>query len=116
MNDTDLRPNFGLGDAAIAEIVRIEWPSGIVQEIQNVAANQTLTLTEPSKLEPVLVLRNGLVGLEVKSWKGFVYTIEASSDLVHWTGLTALTNLTRTLQFTDPAVANSTRSFYRLRH
>jgi len=24
----DIRPNFGLGDATVAEVVRIEWPSG----------------------------------------------------------------------------------------
>jgi hypothetical protein len=43
----DLRPHFGLGDAASAELVRVEWPSGIVQEFTNVAARQFLTLVEP---------------------------------------------------------------------
>src|SRR6185295_19412067 len=31
----DPRPNFGLGDASVAETVRIEWSSGIVQELHN---------------------------------------------------------------------------------
>ncbi|MBI4327063.1 MAG: VCBS repeat-containing protein, partial [Chloroflexi bacterium] len=33
LSQNDLRPNFGLRDARVAEIVRIEWPSGIVQEL-----------------------------------------------------------------------------------
>jgi hypothetical protein len=45
-----MRPHFGLGDATVAEVVRIEWPSGIVQELSNVEANQILTVTEPARL------------------------------------------------------------------
>src|SRR3989442_12695613 len=43
----DLRANFGLGDATNVDIVRIEWPSGIMQEMNKVAAKQFLTVTEP---------------------------------------------------------------------
>ena len=39
--------HFGLGDATNAEMVRIEWPSGIVQELRDVAARQFLTVIEP---------------------------------------------------------------------
>ena len=42
----DLRPHFGLGDATNAELVRVEWPSGIVQEFTDVAARQRLTVVE----------------------------------------------------------------------
>ncbi len=45
-SQSGLLPHFGLGDAAIAETVRIEWPSGIVQELHNVAPKQFLTVTE----------------------------------------------------------------------
>lgn len=38
----DMRPNFGLGDAAVIETVRIEWPSGTVQELHNVAASASV--------------------------------------------------------------------------
>ena len=34
---SDMRPHFGLGDAAIAELVHFESPSGIVQELSNVS-------------------------------------------------------------------------------
>jgi enediyne biosynthesis protein E4 len=43
----DLVASFGLGDATVVELVRIEWPSGIVQELRDVAARQFLTVTEP---------------------------------------------------------------------
>jgi hypothetical protein len=45
-----MRPHFGLGDATAAEVVRIEWPSGIVQELANVSADQILKVTEPPRL------------------------------------------------------------------
>ena len=41
-----LEADFGLGDATIIETVRIEWPSGIVQELRDVVANQALTIQE----------------------------------------------------------------------
>jgi enediyne biosynthesis protein E4 len=38
--------HFGLGKNATAELVEIHWPSGIVQTLKNVAANQVLTVEE----------------------------------------------------------------------
>ena len=49
-SQNDLRAAFGLGDAASADVVRIEWPSGIVQHLANVAARQFLTLVEPAAI------------------------------------------------------------------
>jgi len=40
------RAAFGLGDAAIVDSLRIEWPSGIVQVLTGVAPNQILEITE----------------------------------------------------------------------
>jgi hypothetical protein len=37
---------FGLGDAAVAENILIEWPSGIWQVLSDVEADQFLTITE----------------------------------------------------------------------
>jgi enediyne biosynthesis protein E4 len=45
-SQNDLRAHFGLGDAAQVDLLRIEWPSGIVQEILNVPGRQILTVTE----------------------------------------------------------------------
>jgi hypothetical protein len=39
--------HFGLGPDARAELVEIYWPSGIVQNIRNVAADRILSVTEP---------------------------------------------------------------------
>ena len=44
--------HVGLGNATNADLVRIEWPSGIVQELTNLAAQQFLTVTEPGG-EPI---------------------------------------------------------------
>jgi len=48
---TDPRPNFGLREATVAEVVRIEWPSGTVQELANVATDQILIVVEPPRLK-----------------------------------------------------------------
>jgi hypothetical protein len=37
---------FGLADATTIDTVRVEWPSGIVQELHDVAPRQFLTITE----------------------------------------------------------------------
>lgn len=38
-NQSGLLAHFGLGDATNVATVRIEWPSGTVQELHDVAAN-----------------------------------------------------------------------------
>ena len=40
--------HFGLGADTKAKIVEIHWPSGIVQTLENVAADQILKVTEPA--------------------------------------------------------------------
>jgi hypothetical protein len=39
--------HFGLGAAKTIERVEISWPSGKKQVLENVAADQVLTVTEP---------------------------------------------------------------------
>lgn len=41
-----LEVHFGLGNASIIDSLKIEWPSGKVDRLTNVAANQFLTVTE----------------------------------------------------------------------
>jgi enediyne biosynthesis protein E4 len=38
---------FGLGDAGVAATIVVEWPSGDVQTLREISANQTLTVQEP---------------------------------------------------------------------
>ena len=40
--------HFGLGDASIANLVEIRWPSGTFQTLRNVPADQTITVKEES--------------------------------------------------------------------
>ena len=46
-NQDSLNAEFGLADATTIETVRVEWPSGIVQELHDLAPRQFLTITEP---------------------------------------------------------------------
>ncbi len=43
---SELRAHFGLGDAASVDSLKIEWPSGVTQIIENVSADQFITVTE----------------------------------------------------------------------
>ncbi len=44
---SDKRVHFGLGKDGVVEEVRIKWPSGAVQVLKNVQADQILAVTEP---------------------------------------------------------------------
>ena len=46
---SDKRVHFGLGAEKMARLVEITWPSGIVQRVENVRANQILTVKEPAR-------------------------------------------------------------------
>jgi len=47
LSQGDHRLHFGLGDAARVDRIEIRWPSGKIQELENVQANQVITITEP---------------------------------------------------------------------
>lgn len=47
LSSNDVRAHFGLGAAAVADVVEVAWPSGRRQRIMAVAADQVLTLREP---------------------------------------------------------------------
>jgi hypothetical protein len=103
--------HFGLGNATNAQTVRIEWPSGIVQTLSNVAAKQLLTVTEPPLLQARLT--NGNFELLLTDRIGSYSRIEVSSDLTGWTSLGTVTNVTRTMLVPDLAAANQQQRFYR---
>lgn len=44
---SSLTQHFGLGSLALVDTVKIKWPSGVVQTLTAVAANQILFITEP---------------------------------------------------------------------
>lgn len=49
MCSNDPRCHFGIGDNAIVDRLEIHWPSGIVQILENVKANQEIVVTESSR-------------------------------------------------------------------
>lgn len=111
IGQNSLIAHFGLGDATNAQTIRIEWPSGIVQTLTNVAAKQLLTVTEPPLLQAGR--SNGNVQLLLTGSLGSSYGIEASTDLAGWTSIGTVTSTTRTVPFVDPAGANEQQRFYR---
>jgi hypothetical protein len=46
LSQSDFRLHFGLGKAARIERIRIEWPSGVKQELRNIDSDRVLTITE----------------------------------------------------------------------
>ena len=103
-----LEANFGLGDATIIDTIRIEWPSGIVQELHGEAVKQQLTVTEPARLE---VSSSG--AFKIQSWKGMAFDIQTSTNLTQWLPFSAVTNLTGSAEFTNLDVAADSQRFYR---
>ena len=46
-SSSDCRVHFGLGENRRIQEIQIRWPSGIVQTLRDVAANQILAIEEP---------------------------------------------------------------------
>ena len=47
LSQNDLRVHFGLGHRTMVETLRVRWPSGIVQTLERIDANQFLIVEEP---------------------------------------------------------------------
>ena len=112
-----LHVHFGLSDATNADLVRIEWPSGTVQELHNVASKQFLTVTEPGG-EPRLAAarENGQVQLTLTGKQSSRYALETSTAFPNWTsaGLTVtVTNLGGAVMFPAPGGPGGAQRFYR---
>ena len=76
----NLRAHFGLGDATIIAELKVEWPSGIVQTLTNVAVDQFLTITEQESGENIAVTSpNGGENWEVGSVHDITWTSNETS-------------------------------------
>lgn len=106
--------HFGLGDATNVEKLRIEWPSGIVQEFSNLEANRVLNAIEPPRLEAAK-MSAGNFEFAILSSAESNYLIEASADLQVWTNLTTWTNTTRKNGFREELSGPVWRRFYRVK-
>ena len=118
-SQNDLRVHFGLGDATNVTTLRIEWPSGIVQEIADVPGRQVLTVTEhqggaiPAPSLTATKSANGMVLLTAAGQTNLRYVFEASTNLAQWTKIAVRTNLPGTVECT-PAAAAAPAKFYRV--
>lgn len=73
----------------------------------NVAMANPLVLTNPQRLA------NGLFNFTVLGSPGQALWVEASTNLTGWSQIATVTNVTGSLEFTDPATTNSNRRYYR---
>jgi enediyne biosynthesis protein E4 len=105
--------HFGLGDATNIDVIRIEWPSGAVQELHDQAPRRILTITEPPQLMISGALPAGSLQVSVIGAVGFSYEVQTSKDLSTWTPWTTITNTSRTMTITDTSVTNPSARFYR---
>jgi enediyne biosynthesis protein E4 len=116
MGQNSLYLHVGLGNATTADLVRIEWPSGTVQELQNVPANEFHTVTEPGG-EPLLAStgENGERQLTLTGKQGCRYEIWTSTDLITWNSdlMVTVTNADGTVIFPAPGETSDPRRFYR---
>jgi alpha-tubulin suppressor-like RCC1 family protein len=68
----------------------------------------------PMQLSGVNYLPSGQVEFTVSGLAGDVYRVLGSTNLRDWQTIASVTNLSGTMQFTDPGSAGYTRRFYRL--
>jgi hypothetical protein len=54
LSQNDPRPHFGLGSHTEVDALTIRWPSGTVQTLQHVKADQILHVTEPREGDPAV--------------------------------------------------------------
>jgi enediyne biosynthesis protein E4 len=52
LSASDKRAHFGLGAASVAQSIQIRWPSGVLQTLSNIHADQILTVNEPAAQAP----------------------------------------------------------------
>ena len=81
---------IGLGDASAIDTLRVEWPSGLVQEFHDVGVKQTLVLVEHTGLS-IVRAGNHELELTVSGPRQQRYRVETSSDLKLWSPATLLT-------------------------
>jgi hypothetical protein len=108
-----LYAHFGLGDATNVTTLRIEWPSGSVQEFTDVAAGQFLAIWEPPALRAE-VQTDGTCLLTITAEPNHAGRIESSTDLKTWQTLTTITSPRPPFQYTHTGAKGLSCLFYRV--
>jgi hypothetical protein len=112
-SQNDLRALFGLGDATNVDIVRVEWPSGAVQEMRNIAPRQFLTIKEPSRLKAQYLAGSNEFYLSLQGGPGLNYSIESSQDFITWVPLTMMSNNNPIIRWTNQPSPGGQMQFFR---
>jgi len=109
-----LLAHFGLGNATNIDTVLIEWPSGTVQELSNVAVRQLLTVTEPLRLDAP-TFGDSAFECTLEGTKGRSYNIQVSSNLVNWSSWQSLTvtNANGRVRIRDASPEGAAQRYYR---
>jgi hypothetical protein len=113
VSQNEFDPLFGLGDATNVTSIRVEWPSGIVQELSNIPPRQFLNIIEPPCLKALGIQANQFrlqtQGAETGSW------IDSSQDFIHWEPLTNVNSSSASMTLSFPT-SHAPATFYRLRN
>ncbi|MDX1953583.1 MAG: CRTAC1 family protein [Verrucomicrobiota bacterium] len=108
----DMEAHFGLGDALIAELVRVEWPSGLIQEFQNVASSQFLTIAEPSVLSMSLT-ESGESHIRFQAVHNVLYDVQSTVDFGTWSSFVVISNASNSVSI--PVSLTPGKQFFRVR-
>ena len=100
------------GDATVINTLRVEWPSGRVQESHDLPANQGVTVTEDFALGAARMV-NGAFEMRVNGGAGVPYSIETSSNLTDWVPWLTVTNTIPPTPVLDWSPTNTPQRFYR---
>ncbi len=105
---------IGLGDATVIDTLRVEWPSGRVQEFHNVPPRQTLTIVERTEFS-IATRGTGEVELTLKGPRQQRYRVEASTSLTTWSPVASvtITNSDGTAFLRDTSTGNGPQRFFR---
>lgn len=105
---------IGLGDATVIDTLRVEWPSGRVQELREVPVKQTLVLVERTDFS-ISNRGTGEVELTLKGPRQQRYRVEASTNLTDWATVASvtITNADGTASLRDNHTGNGPQRFFR---
>jgi len=80
-SQSSMTQHFGLGSNATVTTLVIKWPSGIIQTLNNIAANQTITIPEDGT-GPVLTLQPANGATNVSTATKLIITANETSSAV----------------------------------
>jgi hypothetical protein len=109
----EMEAHFGLGNAPMVTLLRVEWPSGAIQELADVAVDQILTLWEPPALAAA-VRPDGACVLSIRAELNRAWWIQASGDLLEWQTVTTMTSGSVGFEFVDSTATRMDCRFYRV--